>query len=262
VSQPEEGQATESGKTMIDNQTIEAAGKIIDSEPGKNLLNPITKEIGLTAGTVGNVFRFYIERNLERIFGKWAEQRHNRALQPEEFERVVPLLQAASLQTDEELQERWAALLESNVSDPDGVLPSFGRTLSEITAEEARYLERLHAHATRQFNHHREVGVIEQLLELYDRELFQMSYADHERLKGKLAKAHLLIEDLERLGLITAHSSAKDANKQVRIEGHQVFIPSGKDVKFTRRYSLSEYGVQFLRAVTPENRQTESEPEL
>jgi len=47
------------------------------------------------------------------------------------------------MQSDDELQERWASLLENVAAAADGVLPSLGQVLSQLTPTEARYLDRI-----------------------------------------------------------------------------------------------------------------------
>jgi hypothetical protein len=131
---------------------IELAGervkKTLDSDPVKNLLGPLTQNIGVALGQVGDIARFYMERNLSSIFTKWAAQRDRGPLESEQFQRVLPLLRDAVMQSDDELQDRWASLLENIANDTDGVLPSFGQTLSQITPAEARYLDRVWEYVT------------------------------------------------------------------------------------------------------------------
>jgi hypothetical protein len=125
----------------------ELAGEIVeralDSEPVRNLLGPLTKNIGLILGQVSDIARFYTEQNLSSIFTKWAVLRKGEPLDSRGFKRVLPLLRDAAMQSDDELQERWASLLENVADDTKGVLPSFGQTLSQITSAEARYLDRI-----------------------------------------------------------------------------------------------------------------------
>lgn len=124
------------------NNPLSDAAKILESEPAKNLLSPPTKEIGEFLGTLANLTRFYATENLERILKKWAEFRRRCTLSAEEFKKVMPLLPLASMVSDEELQKRWAALMESTATD-NGCLPSFGQTLAQLTSEEVRYIDRL-----------------------------------------------------------------------------------------------------------------------
>jgi hypothetical protein len=59
---------------------------------------------------------------------------------------VVPLLQYASLEEDEDLQERWAALLANAVGSSD-VHPFFPQALSQLGPIEARLLDFMYGHA-------------------------------------------------------------------------------------------------------------------
>jgi hypothetical protein len=114
----------------------------------QNLLGPVTEKLGEKLGvlgaTFGDVMCFYGNQTLERVCTEWARQRHDKPLTIEEFNRARPLFLLASFQGEDELQERWAALLESVVSCPADVLPSFGQTLSQLTTEEALFLGRIH----------------------------------------------------------------------------------------------------------------------
>ena len=53
----------------------EIVEKALDSEPVRNLLGPLTKNIGLILGQVSDIAHFYTEQNLRSIFTKWAAQR-------------------------------------------------------------------------------------------------------------------------------------------------------------------------------------------
>ncbi|MGA8430398.1 MAG: hypothetical protein WB729_11300 [Candidatus Sulfotelmatobacter sp.] len=85
----------------------------------KENLSKISREIGGTLGDFGSIVRFYSHRNLEAIFTKWAESRHT-PIGSKDFEKAMPLLPLAAGVTDEELQDRWAALLESAVTTRKG----------------------------------------------------------------------------------------------------------------------------------------------
>jgi hypothetical protein len=63
----------------------ELAGEIVekarDSEPIRNLLGPLTQNIGLILGQVSDIARFYTEQNLLSIFTKWAAHRKGEPLE-------------------------------------------------------------------------------------------------------------------------------------------------------------------------------------
>jgi Leucine rich repeat len=49
----------------------EIVEKVFNSEPVRNLLGPMTQNIGLVLGQVSDIARFYTEQNLLSIFAKW-----------------------------------------------------------------------------------------------------------------------------------------------------------------------------------------------
>jgi hypothetical protein len=170
------------------------------------------------------------------------------------------------MQSDEELQARWAALLENTVTATEGVLPSFGQTLSELTSEEAKYLDRLWAlvsQPTDYLSEHR-VGRdpfdYATLIKVYDPLLKVISPAEREVFKDKmtaeqlkdydrLTQVELVIQDLERLGIIS-HEPIVEPDRY--IESGPNKIPAGRSQAILRsRYSFTQYGVSFIRAVTP-----------
>jgi len=226
---------------------MNAAGNLLNAEPIRNLLAPVTKEVGLVLGSIGSLVRFYCEDNLQKVFTKWARQRNGRPLEPAEFTRAIPLLQAASMVSDDELQERWAALLESSVTTPEDVLPSFGQTLSQLTADEARYLDRLRTDARGL-----SLGTLKHLEEIYDPELRQLFFTDRHNFESKCDHVHLVIRDLERLALITAEQSVEEVDVYLRSLGDvQHLLEKLAKQKLKSIYCFSEYGVKFIKAASP-----------
>lgn len=240
--------------------TAAALAKLLDTEIIKNLLGPVTQQVGLMGGDLAGIVRMYTTFNLAQVLMKLARQRNNKPLQPAEFIRVIPLLQAASLVSDAELQEQWAALLESSVSEPDGVLPSFGQTLSQLTAEEARFLERLYEYSKNndQLGAYR-LGTLDDVQDLYDPEL-GLTYGEPSAVAEQLARkrvdhAALLLTDLLRLGLLRSHQISKDEMGTGFFEGRKgtgVFDAYKEPkLELETEYLVSAYAVSFIKAVTP-----------
>ncbi len=220
---------------------MNAVGKLLNTEPVRNLLAPVTKEVGLVLGSIGSLVRFYCEDNLQKVFTKWAQQRNGKPLEPSEFIKVIPLLQAASLVSDEELQECWAALLESSVSEPENCVPSFSQTLTLLTPDGARYLNRLHLRIAGEVNepshsgtYHR-LGNFDEMVGIYN------SQGDN----GGLSRVHLLLHDLVRLGLIWRER--EDDTYPMPIIGNHAINVSG----FQMVYYFSDFGLRFVQALTP-----------
>lgn len=233
----------------MDAESTELTVKALECEPVKNLLSPVTKELGNFAGDLANLVRFYTTSNLEKVFKKWAHQRHgNEPLTVEQVGKVIPLLQAASLQADDELQERWAALLESTVSAETGMLPSFGQTLSQLTADEARYLSALYSYAkTLAGGDGQYLGEVGGLIDVYGK---VMKSAEN------IPTGRLIIQDLQRLGLLirldeSNESVARVAPSDDLFAREMMRAIEASGVEFRSVFSISEYGACFIQAVTP-----------
>jgi hypothetical protein len=56
----------------------------------------------------------------------------------------LPILEAASIEDDEDLHTRWAALLANAATSPDLVHPSYIEVLKQLTPVEARLLDALY----------------------------------------------------------------------------------------------------------------------
>jgi hypothetical protein len=55
----------------------------------------------------------------------------------------LPILDGASVEDDEDLHSRWAALLANAASSPNSVHPSFIEILRQLTSDDARLLDKL-----------------------------------------------------------------------------------------------------------------------
>jgi hypothetical protein len=240
---------------------LSAIQKILDSELVKNLFGPATKHVGEGLGIVADLTGFYMTQNLARIFTKWARHREAR-LDAEEFQRVMPLLPNASMASEDELQEKWATLMESAVTNSD-FLRSFGQTLSQLSVEEARFLDTLweivmaprdflsirhpgrspisHSNMVRNFDPTINSGVNRAEFEVFNHRMTMEQKENYRRYEH----AELVIDDLVRLGLLSAEP-VLHPNR---------FERSG--VTPVPQYSFSEYGVSFMQAVTRIKKETE-----
>ena len=222
---------------------LETVGKILDSEPGKNLLSPATKELGELFGTFANLARFYVTDNLESVFTKWAKFRNGRIIDAETVKKVMPLLPLASMVSEDELQERWAALMESTATK-QGCLPSFGQTLSQVSVEEVQYLDRLwkitQSPGRAKFGHM-------QLLHAFPGIEAGTFYGGGQ--DDQLDRAKLAVDDLLRLGILDKIEIA-EPGRYAEFGGVRVPIEH-TGTKLRSEYSFSPYGTSFMQAVTP-----------
>lgn len=247
-----------------------AGGKIVTaaaSDAAKKLLGPVAEQLGLAVGDFGGIYRFYQRENLDRIFTKWAAARDDKApLTADEVRRTLPLLPMAAVQCDEELQQRWAALLENAAAGEGMMFVSFGQTLSQLTPDEARFLDRLMTHLTahaQPYDPHRLRARLSRdvLLKIYDPQIITVSARKPEQL-AKRNHADLVIQDLDRLGIViqeqvaqtdgymTIASTIGNVRINSQIAGRKVALHSSQ-MQFKQAYSLSPYGIGFICAVSP-----------
>ena len=238
----------------------------LKSDAGKKLLLPLAEQLGFSLGDIGEIYRFYQNEFLGKIFTKWEASRGNKPLSQEDVRKVMPLLQLASVQSDDELQTMWATLLENTLISTDGILPSFGQTHSQLTSEEARFLDRLFASVSQPkgyLSKHRpgrEPLEYVALIKVYDptintginpaeRELFKEQMSEEQGTNyDKLTKADLVIQDLQRLGIITQTQRAEPERSAVF--GTTKIPVMGSQTVLRSEYSFTQYGVSFVSAVT------------
>jgi hypothetical protein len=216
-------------------------------------------------GDVANIARFYTTDNLGKIFPRWHRQREaeGRILTAGDVAKTIPLLQHAAMAEDEELQGRWVNLLESVATDDPDYMPSFASTLSVLTSEEVKFLDKLYDIGMKppEYNPY-PPGIVpmsdESLIRAFDPsinsavnaveiKLFgsRLSAEQHANYK-RLQHCRMVIEDL--IGLKIIGVTEKYALVEDRSNG-------GKDVGKSINFALSHYGVAFIRAVSPKARQ-------
>jgi len=250
----------------------EVVTKVI-AEPINNVLSPPTKEVGDLLGTIANLCRFYATDNLAKIFKKWAEYRRGeRPLNGEDLRKIMPLLPPASMVSDDELQAKWARLMESAVNDADGRSPAFGQTLSQLSAEEVRFLDQLWAivlipnqmvttYVPRMrplsfitlmgvFDPGINTGVSDSEFQIFGHRWSDQQRANYERLQH----AKLIIDNVIRLGILREKQEIKESDRVIGLDAvsvnrSEVTIKAG-DVKLRIEYSFSPYGISFMEAVT------------
>ena len=258
---------------QIDPNAVNEVAKVANSDAGKALTLPAAHEIGLLLGEVANIFRFYTTENLGKVLTRWDVYRkaQEKPLTERDIKKVMPLLQAAAMQSDEELQERWAALLESAATDDPNYLPSFATTLSVLTSEQVKYLDRLWEFSMQPldvtsmyppgilpvediklieiFDPSINTGINAAEVKIHREEMSPEQHANYER----LLHARMVIEDLIGLKIIGAIQST-EAQRNYYV--NDVVLPvHHSGTKLITRYAFNHYGLAFIRAVAPRAKQ-------
>lgn len=108
------------------------------------MISPAAERIGLSLFRVVDSFTTYQEENLRSVLAKWAARRNGSQLSDEELRKATPLLPLAAKEDNDDLQTRWAALLESAATSAKGQHLAFGQTLSQLSSEQAKFLENVY----------------------------------------------------------------------------------------------------------------------
>jgi len=111
----------------------------------QKLAGPAAEEIGLTFKDHLRVFRF--KRQL-RLFQRTKEMLEDAGIEPKKvpLKLLRPIMESGSLEEDDILQDKWAALLANAVTgNEERVHPSSIEVLKQISALEAQFLDCLYS---------------------------------------------------------------------------------------------------------------------
>lgn len=129
----------------MDGNEIESANKLLSGPLGellRTLAGPLATEIGETLGVCARHYRFRVALRMLEKTQTMVEQRglDPHAVPPRLF---LPILEKASVEDDEDLHSRWAALL-ANACVSDSVHPSFIEVLGQLAPLDARLLDHIY----------------------------------------------------------------------------------------------------------------------
>jgi len=219
----------------------------------QKLAGPLAKEVGLMMAESVRVYRLKnwvsVVRRTEKILEDAALPPN--AVPPRMF---LPILEAASVEGDENLQGLWAGLLASASEKADSLSPAFIETLKQLKPSEARALQLIFLQAEQQLS-----------FDLGTKFTFEMCL---QEIMSSHYDANMTGETLERLGIIRRRYDLEDpppANiYQLYIDGlireknsyTNLLYPAGLGPTETGKalpqltYSLefTVYGIAFMTA--------------
>jgi TonB family protein len=166
--------------------------------------------------------------------GRKYETTFHYKLSKEEFEQLfLPILDGASIQDDDDLHTRWAALLANAATSPTLVHPSYIELLKQLTPEDAQLLDRLYDSC--KAKRHRSVTPW----------VNTISYAERERRVAAGEKPEIPFQNLVRFGLIETVYTIDSSKVKVR-------FTQGRSSKFEGKlddhYELTESADPFVQA--------------
>src|SRR5437870_3179575 len=124
--------------TEIAKQGLEPIGDIV-----KRIAGPLADEIGESLAVLARPYRIMLS---VKMFQKTQRMLKEAGIVPQTVppRLFLPIMEGASIQDDEDLHSRWAALLANAAVSPTLVHPSFIEILKQLTPEDAQLLDRLY----------------------------------------------------------------------------------------------------------------------
>ena len=204
----------------------------------KRIAGPACDEIGLTLQDRVHVWR---AKRAHKLGEKFLKSCQERGIEPKQVDLkiLLPILNYASVEVDEDLHTMWANLL-TNAADPahDEVLPSFPDVLKQLTKRAALFLDAFYDLIQKQQTTDRDyalsyVGV-------------QSVYLDAVRNPAPESEFKIVLDDLLRMGLVRTAPKVQVPYRAEREELYPTFGPTQANVLLG--YILTDYGMAFVEA--------------
>jgi hypothetical protein len=242
-----------------------AVEKLMDpvTELVKRIAGPAADEIGLTLADSVKVYR--AKRQL-KLFEKMSGFVSDAGFVPNPvaLKLLLPALDYASVEDDEDLHTAWAALL-ANASDPSEgaieVLPSFAGVLRELSPRDAQFLKTLYSNAEKRverYAHKQETWDMGysygDIMAIYaegglarfpknHREATRKEYEENKDvIEADRKDVSLILETMKRQALIGEHESS---------ELEEITFRGKPKIHTQISYHLSMFGAKFIRACQP-----------
>ncbi|MGA2201791.1 MAG: Abi-alpha family protein [Terriglobales bacterium] len=233
----------------MDDLSTEAAKQALQplGDMLRKIVGPLADEVGEGMGVVARHYRYRLALKMyqktERMLTDAGIDPH--AVPPRLF---LPMIENASMQDDEDLHTRWAALLANAAASPDSVHPSFIEVLRQLTPRDAKLLDELYDSCT---------GKRDRKVQPW---VTQISYAESQRRKAAGENPKESFDNLIRLGLIDTEYELDDSKIKVGLKGvNDVRVQA----KLDSDDYLTDFAMRFVQAcrapvVTIEGQATEA----
>jgi hypothetical protein len=204
----------------------------------RRIAGPLADEIGESAGVVARYYRYKLAANMyQKTVGMLAKAGIDpHAVPPRLF---LPMVENASMQDDEDLHTRWAALLANAAALPDSVHPSFIEVLRQLTPRDAKLLDELYDFCKRKRDRTVQPWFA------------QISYAESQRREAAGENPRESFDNLIRLGLIATQYELDEKKIKVRLPtiGLQGILagPTVKAQLDSDDY-LTDFAMRFVQA--------------
>ena len=134
---------------------LEEIGKIASSGAADKLMELVLKGLGPSVeqfGLIGGDFvRELRWNNIRRILARAQKklEQAGRLPKPIPLRLLLPILESASVEDENVLQDMWAGLLATASQETDRLSPSFAETLRQLTPNETRFFDKFYRNLQR-----------------------------------------------------------------------------------------------------------------
>jgi hypothetical protein len=224
------------------------------SELTKDASSLVLRMFGPMADEIGEHLQFkvhgYLERNRTAAMNRAAEmiRESGRAAHTVPLRTALPLLRGAATESDESLQEKWAALLaNAATSDDDTVPPVFASILSNLSPAAARAIAML-ANRTRPQQGARHVDTFAERGGIQPESLAHLleptpEFSDASSAIAAERRALAIADILVREGLAALNPTFRYRSEVLRGEG--LVLEVGE-----MQLRITQLGLEFLDACT------------
>jgi hypothetical protein len=190
------------------------------------LLGPAATEIGLSLGDSLKVWRAKRRIHLFQKVQRFVNQ-SGADIKPVATRLFFPILEAASIEDDDEMQTRWAALLANEALATGSVHPSFIDILKQLAPEDARLLDKVFDWS-----------------EAHPGHPLQWWLIDRKQQQGETNEVP--VSNLVRLGLIVSDYTLMEGEKKLKFVGTSPQVVSTPELG--QRQKLSAVAINFVKA--------------
>jgi hypothetical protein len=130
---------------MSDPVNAALAKKSLDPVKGllERVAGPLADEVGESLALIARPYRLRLSLKMFQKTQRMLSEAGTtpQAVPPRLF---LPMLEAASIENDEDLHTKWSTLLANAASSPSKVHPSYIEILKQLTPDDARFLDKLY----------------------------------------------------------------------------------------------------------------------
>jgi hypothetical protein len=213
-------------KTGIE-QVFAPVQKLIDQ-----LIGPAATEVGLSYGDQAKVWRLKRQLRMMKEVQRLIDE-SGLKVNPVATRLFFPVIEAAGIEDDDDMQTRWAALIANESTKVGTVHPSFIEILRQMSPEDARLLDRLYERC------------LSRLTRRVQPWVDSISHADQERRVQMGENPYTPFNNLVRIGLIETVYTIDSKNVKISFTRGR---SSKFDGKLDSHHELADIAYLFIAA--------------